>query len=157
MQKLKLVLVFAEPGDPHPGESHNGIESAFSYTYECVKDHNDRFFRNVRSIIDLCWPNEPFEQQMRRVWLTESVLCSAKRECGSIKKHIEQACIKRYLIPQLKLFPDALIVALGGKAQKRLSGFIDYHPALHPACRFNREKVSRSWLNICEELKKLTN
>jgi len=31
LEEVELVLVFAEPGDPHAGEQHSGLESAYKY------------------------------------------------------------------------------------------------------------------------------
>lgn len=68
LAKIQLVLVFAEPGDPHHGEVHTGFESALSYVYHCFESGKNQFHRNVKFILDLCWPNKSFEYQMGNVW-----------------------------------------------------------------------------------------
>ena len=154
LAEVQLVLVFAEPGDPHSGEVHIDIESAFSYTYDCFKSGKDQFHRNVRFILELCWPNQSFENQMHHVWLTESVLCSAKQEGGYVGASMARECVRRYLVPQLKLFPDALVVAPGLKAQHRLRGIVDYFPAFAvapPGC--NKPQAKDSWRKISELIK----
>lgn len=154
LSEVQLVLVFAEPGNPHSGEGHIGIDSAFSYAYDCFKSGKNQFHRNVRFILDLCWPNESFENQMHHVWLTESVLCSAKQEGGHVGTSIGRDCVQRYLVPQLELFPDALVVALGLKAQHRLNGIVDYYPAYAvapPGC--NKSQAKDSWKRIPKFIK----
>lgn len=118
---VELVLVFAEPGDPQPDEKHSaGIESALKAANFYHSNKQDQFHKNSRYILDLCWPNLPFEKQLEKVWMTESVLCSAPIESGRVRSAVERACGERYLLRQLALFPDAVVVALGAKAQKRM-------------------------------------
>ena len=157
LEEVKLILVVAEPGDPLDKETHTGIESALKKAYECLKNKTTQFHRNIRGIIDLCWPNEAFETQMRRVWLTESVLCSAKKETGPVKASVARACIHRYLAQQLELFPGALVVALGLKARDRLrsSGIVDFfhaRAAAPPGCNLP-PPAKDSWQKIAEKLR----
>jgi uracil-DNA glycosylase len=93
------------------------------------------------------------EQQLHRAWLTDSVLCSAAREGGPVVTPIARECRVRYLEAQLRLFPNALVVALGGKAQRRLQGWPGIHPAYSvapPGC--NRRQARPSWHAIAEKL-----
>jgi hypothetical protein len=120
-----------------------------------VRTGKDLFHKNVRKILDACWPGTPFEQQMRKAWLTESVLCSARAEGGSVSKCASIACGRRYLLAQLALFPHALVVALGGKARDRLRAvgvrdFIDVWAAAPPGC--NNPKAHESWKRVPVEL-----
>ena len=112
-----------------------------------LKHPPDQFTRNIRSIIDMAWPGLPFEEQMRKTWLTESVLCSARVDAGHVPRSVETECAKRYLLAQLALFPDARIVALGGKAQQRLARagvqFVPAWAAGRPGC--NRPQAHESW------------
>ena len=148
------MLVVAEPGDPHPGESHPAdpvaaLESAFLYAYQCFGNGKDQFHRNVRTILDLCWPGEGFDSQMRKTWITESVQCSAQKEGGSVRAPVGAMCRSRYLDEQLRLFPSAVVAALGSKAAKRLAGrdFIPAFAAAPPGCNFagaqNRGRLLR--------------
>lgn len=151
LEEVELVLVFAEPGDPHVGEKHAGMQSAYEYAMHAFQSGMDLFHRNVRSILDLCWPGTPFEQQMRKVWMTESVLCSARSEGAPVPAAAARACGERYLLPQLRLFSHALVVALGRKAQSRLSrvGFTSYvsaYAVAPPGC--NRREARESWERI---------
>jgi hypothetical protein len=155
LEEVELVLVFAEPGDPHDGERHTGLESAYKYATFGFGTGKDLFHRNVRNILSMCWPTLSFEEQMRKVWLTESVLCSAKKEGGSVSVSASQACGQRYLLAQLSLFPKALVVALGSKAANRLRtlgvvNFVAAYAAAPPGC--NKREAMPSWERIPHEL-----
>lgn len=158
LHEVELVLVFAEPGDPHENEQHTGLQSAYEYAIFAHQNGKDLFHRNVRNILNLCWPDLSFEQQMHKAWLTESVLCSAREECGAVSSAASRACGQRYLLSQLQLFPRALVVALGGKAQSRLrnigfKSFISVFAAAPPGC--NSPKAQESWRQIPIALRKL--
>lgn len=154
LEEVELVLVFAEPGDPHKNESHTGIDTVIPYAIECFKIGKDQFHRNVRHVLDLCWPGETYDNQLRRVWMTESVLCSARREGGHVSMSIARACVRRYLLPQIKLLPNAVVAALGRKAQGRLQGVVDYYPAYAvapPGC--NKKEAKASWIELASVVK----
>ena len=153
----------AEPGDPHPTESHaqnSTPEDLFAatsqYSYQCFETGKDQFHRNVRSILNLCWPHLTFKEQMRHTWITESVLCSAPKEGGSVPSVVCRQCTNRYLEKQLRLFDGAVIVALGAKARDRTKGsphrIIAVGAASPPGC--NRRGVQNSWREIAEKVKK---
>jgi len=157
LSEVELVLVFAEPGDPHAGERHTGLESAYEYASFAFRSGKDLFHRNVRNILDECWPDETFDQQMRKVWLTESVLCSAKAEGAHVRQSVSMACGRQYLLAQLALFPQALIVALGSKARDRLTAldvrdFMKAHAVAPPGC--NRREARESWKQIPIEIER---
>jgi hypothetical protein len=108
--------------------------------------------------LDLCWPTLTFDEKLRRVWMTESVLCSAPVESGRVRREIEIECGERYLKRQLDLFPNALVVALGAKAQRRLlaigfSRFLAASAVAPP--EGNRPRARVSWDAIPVELEKL--
>jgi hypothetical protein len=151
-----LVLVFAEPGDPHEGERHSGYESALEHTYRCMRDGQDQFHRNVRRILDMCFEGLPFDRQLEKVWMTESVLCSARVECGSVPSAAWRACGSSYLRPQLSLFPNAIVAALGSKASKRLAAIgvphISATAAAPPGC--NHKGAVESWRAIAEAVRR---
>jgi hypothetical protein len=109
IEDVEIVLVFAEPGNPYAGECHTGIESAYKFASIGFEIGKDLFHRNVRAILEMCWPWLTFEQRMQRAWLTESVLCSAPKEGGSVSVAASRACGQRYLLDQLRLFPSNLL------------------------------------------------
>jgi hypothetical protein len=155
VDEVRLILVCAEPGDPHAEESHEGggtapgrLESASRYAWEGFKTGKDQFHRNVRKVLDLCWPDSDFDTQMRLTWITDSVLCSAQAEGGRVSIKVERECGHRYLIPQLGLFTGAIVAALGRKAQHRLTragvtDFIAVGSVAPPGC--NNSGVAESW------------
>lgn len=154
--KVKLILISAEPGDPHHAEHHGAdgtpvgfIESAYEYAWQCFENSKDQFHHNVRYILDLCWPGQTFHEQMRHSWITDAVLCSAKLEGGHVPVQVERECVNRYLMRHLRLFAEARIIALGGKAQKRLrhaqvTNFIPAWSPAPPGC--NRREAKESWV-----------
>lgn len=157
-EEVQLVLVCAEPGDPHEAESHaedgspeGRFTSVTRYAWDCFSTGKDLFHRNVRELLNCCWPGLSFEAQMRKTWITDSVLCSASKEGGPVSGRIERECATRFLVPQLKQFPGAVIVALGRKAERRLAraGITGFEFALSvapPGC--NRAAARESWARI---------
>ena len=154
---VNLVLVVAEPGDPHLGESYDGavrqemlFESVCRYVRGCFENGKDPFHRNVRAILNDCWPDLPFHEQLRHTWITESVLCSASVECGSVPPSVRQACVGRYLARQLDVLPNAIVVAAGGKAHERMRRlprrFLRVGSVAPPGC--NQQRVQQSWRAI---------
>lgn len=101
----------------------------------------------------MCFPNQSLDEQLRCVWRTNAVLCSAKVECGRVPRSIERTCVSLYLTRQLGLVPQALVAALGNKAQHRLSRQgIRCFPAAHPSSRKSTEEKHASWRALAEEL-----
>lgn len=150
LSEVALVLVVAEPGDPHdaevhPAEPEAALKSTYEYTYKCIRDGKDLYHRNIRSILNLCFPTQGFDEQLRRTWMTESVLCSAPKEGGAVRSAVGKACRSRYLERQLALFPNAVVAALGSKAQARLRGlsFVAAKAAAPPGRNFRG--VRESW------------
>jgi len=120
---IGLVLVLAEPGDPYEpvGGSRRDYLSRVYVASNRDLQRNDRFAPNVRLIMSMAWPGSSIGEQLERTWITESVLCSARIESGSVSRSVERECATRYLVPQLDLLPNARVVALGSKARDRLS------------------------------------
>ncbi len=161
---VQLVLIVAEPGDPHEGESCSAdspeefLEATCRYTYGCFATGKDQFHRNIRErILDKCW-SKAFAEQMRRTWITESVLCSARKECGPVSAPVVKCCVNSYLEPQLAALPPlAVIATLGAKAEKRTAHlewalgreFIHAGAAAPPGCNF--KGVKESWDRIVNE------
>lgn len=161
LSDVDLVLVCAEPGAPHATESHLAtsadaiLDSAYNYSYCCFKNGTDLFHRNVRLILDLCFPGISFDDQMRRTWITESVLCSARVESGSIPATIQRACRSHYLEGQLALLPNAIVAAVGAKARDRLAGLhrevVNTDAAAPPGC--NRASARQSWEELAARVR----
>ncbi|MFJ4192797.1 hypothetical protein [Pseudomonas sp. NPDC089534] len=145
-REVQLVLVFAEPGNPNETEKHQSIDTALEYTYQCMAHGTDLFHRNVRHILNLCFPNDSFDRQLQKTWMTESLLCSAPKEGDQVSASAWRTCSMCYLKPQLDLLSQAFVVALGHKAQARLSSigipFFAAFAASPPGCNFNGARDS---------------
>ncbi len=148
-----LVMVFAEPGGLYPGHSHGSgtdpdetMLSCLQQTYNCIADGRDQFHRNVRTFLDLVFPRMPFEEQLRRTWLTEGRLCSFAQETGGRKDH---TCARHYLARQIAVLPNAVIVAFGGKAQDYMKRLRIPHLAAFSLAPpgANRPEARQSWLD----------
>ena len=157
LEEIELVLVYAEPGDPLPGEKHTGLESAYAFSVSTFESGATQFHQNVKYIIEACWPGMPYSDQMKRVWMTESVLCSAPKESGGVRASVCHECGTRYLLPQLRLMPRALVVALGSKARERLrrlgvKDFLEAGAVSPPGC--NLPTARASWDRVVAEVKR---
>lgn len=122
-EDVRLVLVFAEPGDPQPGEVYSNerpdemIAAVTDTAYRCFSNGQDLFHRNVRWFLSQAFPGLTFDDQLRHTWLTEGRLCSFTEEVGGRK---DRRCADYYLARQLDALPNAKMVAAGGKAQEYL-------------------------------------
>ena len=154
---VRLVLVVAEPGDPHVNEIYHPnslpeemFETVCQYAYASFGTGRDQFHRNIRAILDDCWPSMSFHEQLRRTWITESVLCSASVECGAVPSAVVRNCVERYLDRELALFPNAVVASLGGKARNRMKAlqrrYIRAGSVAPPGC--NQRKVREPWKAI---------
>jgi Zn ribbon nucleic-acid-binding protein len=153
LSEVESVLVSSEPGDPLPGETHdiNNIATTVAFSVQCLRYPATPFHQNIRLIMDLCFPGCSFDDHLRKMWRTNSVLCSARVECGSIPAQIARTCIAEYLTKQLALVPHAVVAALGSKTQGRLrQAGISAFPALHPSCREPNESKLASWQALAE-------
>jgi hypothetical protein len=79
LQELELVLVAAEPGNPLPGEQYEGadpgdyLDQCAEKAYRIFDQRRDQYHRNIRGILDACFPDLAFSHQMRRTWITSLV------------------------------------------------------------------------------------
>jgi Uracil DNA glycosylase superfamily len=154
---VELVLVTAEPGDPLKDERYTRRklrpEAVARSSTEALRSRLTGFHRGIRKIMDLCYPDQELEKQLRHVWRTNSVLCSAEVEGGYVPRAVVDQCVSKYLRAQLARVPDALVVALGGKAQKRLKHHgIDAIAAIHPSARMSKKKKIASWRRVAKKL-----
>jgi hypothetical protein len=169
--EVELILVFAEPGDPHAEEDYDEayekdrsgrivLDRVYKYATHAVEIGHDQFHRSLRYVLDMCWPNTSFERQLRKVWLTDTILCSAPSEGGGVSRSAVGACGRGYLLDQLALFPKALVVAVGSKAQQRLrllnkregTDFIHVQSTAPPGCNYRGSR--ESWERIPIELRR---
>ncbi len=120
LSEVEAILVFAEPGHAHEGESYDPnaapediLMQTVEHTYHSIRNGRDLFHRNIRWFLDRLYPGVSFEAQLRHVWLTEGRLCSISQEIGS---RSDRLCASRYLAEQVALMPQATVIGFGGKA-----------------------------------------
>ena len=161
LEEVVLVLVLAEPGNPSPNpgpeECYADVDSAFAFTGHCYLNAGGPGHENVRIIVRRCFPDLSLVDAIRKVWITESVLCSAPSPGANIKAGIERFCAEQYLLHQLRLFPNATIAAMGrNKAVKRLNRYKNQIPnrivecgaVYPPGCNF--KSTRDSWDELVE-------
>ena len=143
--EVRLVMVLAEPGNPGDDEMHSGIDSVFNYAEQCYLRDGGPGHTNVRTIIRKCFPKLTLQEAMRKVWITESVLCSAETPAAKVDPACEQLCVSSYLLPQLRLFPNATVAAMGSKAYRRLKKYVpdivECGAVFPPGCNFPSTKA----------------
>ncbi len=157
LEEVKVVILLAEPGDPHGVETYRGqgyLEQACEYTFKVLSEGTDLFHRNLKYVINRLFPGLPLRDQLRKVWITESYLCSAPSETGPVLRIAEKECASRYLAQQLELFDGLPVIALGGKAYnraKRVPGVRNLKKAYAvgpPGC--NHRPARPSWDDAAE-------
>lgn len=120
-------------------------------------DGKRNFHGNIGIILNECWPGLTLEQQFERTWMTESVLCSAKTMAGEVPRIVELECAGTYLRRQLDLLPNRFVVALGGKARKRMDmirfeyNFAAWAPGMPGG---TKPKALQSWKELGKEFRK---
>lgn len=122
LEDVELVMIFAEPGHPHPGEVYDPkdipdtlLENGMRHAYESFAKGTDLFHRNVRWFMGQLYPELTFDEQLRHVWLTDGRLCSIDNEIGRVAGRM---CAERYLRAELEMLPKAMVVAFGTKAKE---------------------------------------
>ena len=103
--------------------------------------------QNIRRIMNELWPDLDSTQMYRKLWITESRLCSVGNEIGEVKGGDKRICVRDYLKPQVDLLPNATVVLFGGKAANRcgklLPNAIKASALSPPGCNF--EQARPSW------------
>ena len=111
------------------------------------------FHSKLKTILDLCWPGKSLEEQLRLTWITNSVKCSAASR-GEIRREIEEKCVSSYVKREIEALPNAYVLALGGKAGKRLRA-ADVRvngDAQHPSARPNTNPRA-SWEEAAKQFR----
>ena len=156
LEEINLVLVFAEPGHPMADSDEiypdylspeEYIDLCTDFAFRCFDLEVDVMHRNVKYILNKIWPDLPFIDQLKKVWLTETRLCSIDDEIGNIALNDRKICSKNYLLQQIALFPEAVVIGFGAKAQSTLKSLrIDHLKAwsVSPPGA-NNPKAKDSW------------
>ena len=164
LKEVELVMLFAEPWHPHDDEVYDAdpkdptelLLATVKHAYKCFSDCKDLIHRNTRWFVRQLYPDLSFDEQLRRVWMTESRLCSIANGSGG-----DPICAKRYLAPQIDLLPNAKVVAFGRKAQRRMRQLAKHHRMnKRLLCAFSlaprplhKEKALVSWQEAIAKLK----
>jgi hypothetical protein len=130
---VRLILINAEPADPADSETYTGDGSSMlkqhetyvnSYMHGNIRrgSSTSPFHRNLRTILDLCWPGIDHNERWAKTWYTNTVLCSAPMSGGSVAHEVVDCCIKACLQPQLAVFPNAYRIR---KYVAQRAGFIN--------------------------------
>lgn len=157
---VEVIMVFSEPGHPHEGESYDAslgaeglMTACTSHAYQSFRNGTDLFHRNVRWFISELYPDLTFDEQLERVWLTEGRLCSIDVEIGNTT---DRTCAANYLVEQIRLLPNATVVAFGGKAKHYLKGlgvdFIGAYALAPPGA--NHRPARPSWEAAVAEIER---
>lgn len=180
IDEVQLILVLAEPGNPHEGDDYwlrenYGIKvstsedrermfkAACEYTYKCYAKHKDTHHTNVRVILDLCFGSAiGFDTQLKHVWITESTLCSLPENQpesgGHMPVDISERCAILQINKQLNLFPNAMVALIGGKARTRakymnlLGKTVAKTESSSPTDR-RPQKMRNTWRELASEFK----
>jgi hypothetical protein len=166
--EVRLVLASAEPSEPDEGDAYEGtprrmLEAAAAHSLAAFEKGPRRhsapapFHRNLRKILDFCWPGEPLEEQLGKTWIAPAVLCSAPIFGMPIPRAMETTCIHEYIRREIEALGDVFIVALGAKAHARLerggitAAFVAQHPSARPITKPEASwsacgTAFRSWL-----------
>ena len=154
LDEVQLVIVTAEPGAPIDNAGYREGMSAEQMVLNSIRIFHEAmenggvqrqgrlvypFHHNMQRILDEFWPGESLDSQLRKTWATNAVLCpiqkSGDNHSKDHPKEVEKICAATYLKKQLALFPRAFVLALGGKAQKRMeeAGLPFCAKGIHPS------------------------
>jgi hypothetical protein len=155
--RAELIIVTAEPGDPAQDEVYNteidlyqaATENFLNFAVRLNLKRNGKtapFHRNMKKIVDLFYPDQVFEDALEKIIFTNAVLCSAPVSGGVLPKEVEKYCGERYLKEVTDQFNDAFILALGGKAQRRMRAVgISFDAAAHHPSAYPSTNPEISW------------
>jgi hypothetical protein len=128
-EEVELVLVLAEPSN-HPLETFSReskgsalLRAVTRNSYQHLVHGAESHHRNLVRILDLFLGEAPLASKLRKTWITSSVLCAIPEPLSptaEVPRGVEARCSAAYLFAAIRLFRNAQVVALGGKAQDRL-------------------------------------
>ncbi len=150
LDEVQVVILVAEPGDPHLEEEYvlndTLIAQTSKYAFNVYQTGKDLYHRNLRFLLDHIFPKATLEQQLRKTWIVDTYLCSARKDGDRVPRQAERECAERFLAKQLELLKDRPVIALGGKAQRRAkpysSNLIKAYSVAPPGCNFKKARPS---------------
>ena len=159
LSEIKVVILVSEPGDPHYSREtyrgQNKLEQTCEYTFKVLNEGTDPFHKRLKYLLDLLFPGLPLNRQLRKVWITQTYLCSAPSESCPVPRAAEKECAARYLSKQLKLLRGRPVIALGcSKAHRRAKPVIPNPRCLkiawHPSARKSKADFEQSYNEAAE-------
>ena len=123
------------------------VRRVVDFVYGTYVDRNGTVQCVVRWFLDRRFCGVDFDDQLRRVWITQSRLCSLDESGGSARNSLYFRCENDYLAAQLRLLPNVPIVAFGGKAHKVLRR-LNSRKAIevpHPSARTSDKSKRDDW------------
>lgn len=159
LDDVRLIIVTAEPGDPPDGAVYDGtpkemVRNSIRIFNEALENGGIErrgsptpFHRNMRRVLETFWPDDSLQEQLRKTWTTNAVLCPAEVSGGAHPASVEHTCATAYLAHQIDLFPAAFVLALGSKARDRMhaAGLRFNAVGLHPSARKSDLDKAASW------------
>lgn len=156
--EVQLVMILMEPTMPGGKPANGGIWSALEDAKDAYLNERSVGHQRVRRILRNSFPGLSLPKDvMRRVWITESVLCS-KPETGIRDRHV-QACVTRYLVRQLELIPNAIIAAMEVETYRRVSKHAPEYKGRIMKCHAPfgyRRGWSPTWDDLAERVRRAT-
>lgn len=164
LHEICLVIVTSEPGPRADGETYAGsaddmlrsaIENFERFLLHDGLKRDGRpapYHQRLSKVLAKCWPGRSHEEVLRTTFLTNSVLCSAPSSRAPHEEHVELKCGANYLKPTLDALPHKFILALGGKALRRLRnvGIEPDHHAPHPSAWGSNAAKEKDWAETGE-------
>ena len=162
LDEVELVIVLAEPGDPKRTEKYvddlppsDMVRRVVDFVHGTYVDRDKPVHGTVQRVIRwfldhrFCGMN--FEQQLRRVWITQARLCS--RSPGSYTPAFYQLCGDACLAAQLRLLPNVPVIAFGNKADEALRRLnVRATKVPHPSARSSNESKCDKWKRTIADL-----
>ena len=168
IEEVEVVILTAQPSTPHSEEpelySQAGREDLLDqtcrHTFECFRRKRETYHEGIRYLLDRIFhPDRSLEDQLRKVWITQTYLCSAPGgDSRNVCSPAARECAGRFLAPQLALFENLPIIALGGEAQKRaryVLGVWNLIEAPSPNARGTKAELQRRYRAAAEQTRRM--
>jgi hypothetical protein len=154
--EVEVMFVLSEPYEAAERQPLAPDTTPFQHvTHSCrqlylgLMAQQDQFHRNLRFILEQFFPNLELNDQLKRCWITPTILCSTAHDSSALSEDVFRQCRRQFFIKQLQLFPRATKVALGSKAAEFLKPYCEFLSATQPsppAC--NHRGTREGWVSI---------
>ena len=165
--EVEIILLLAEPAsDPWP-EEVNGNEATWIEDVMCdgVGKGGSRigydelaqrnFEGNPRDFLMMVWPEATFSERMQKTIITNSFWMQAHASSGTIPAEAERE-FGRHLKSFVSIFPNPIVAAAGGKAEKRCKYAGIAHDAwMHSLTprRSDQDRARETWLSAAKTVR----